>query len=77
LTLALRDHLPVGEHVRIIGGFVTVLAAAVGIGMFVALISPWLAPGAALLSFGIAVFLFRLLPLGPIATQPVPAPTLD
>jgi O-antigen/teichoic acid export membrane protein len=77
LTLALRDHLPVGEHVRIIGGFVTVLAAAVGIGMFVALISPWLAPGAALLSFGIAVFLFRLLPLGPIATQPVPTPTSD
>jgi O-antigen/teichoic acid export membrane protein len=77
LTLALRDHLPVGEHVRIIGGFVAVLAAAVGIGMIAAVISPWLAPVAALLSFGMALFLFRLLPLGPTPARPVPVPTFD
>jgi O-antigen/teichoic acid export membrane protein len=76
-TLAVRGHLAVGEHVRIIGGFVTVLSAAVGIGMAVGLISPLLAPGAVFVSFGLAVFLFRLLPLEPIPTQPLSGPTLD
>jgi O-antigen/teichoic acid export membrane protein len=76
-ALALPDHLRLGEHARIIGGFVTVLAAAVGIGMIAALASPWLAPLAAFLSFGLAVFLFRLLPRWPIAARPVPAQAFD
>ena len=76
-AFALRGHLPVGEYARIIAGFVTVLGAAVGIGSVAVMISPWLAPLAALASFGLGIFFCGLLPRWPIAAPLVPAQPLD
>jgi O-antigen/teichoic acid export membrane protein len=76
-AFALRGHLPVGEYARIIAGFVTVLGAAVGIGSVAVMISPWLAPLAALASFGLGIFVCGLLPRWPIAAPLVPAQPLD
>jgi O-antigen/teichoic acid export membrane protein len=76
-VLALRDHMPLGDHARIIGGFAAVLAAAIGIGMIASSISVWLAPFMAFVTFGLAAFSFGLLPRWPIAARPVPAQTFE
>jgi hypothetical protein len=41
------------------------------------MISPWLAPRAALASFGLGIFVCGLLPRWPIAAPLVPAQPLD